>query len=596
MSEIASSLTASTSLTPHTNKPTTPTIYHTIENKTVRRIAIAVKAGHAAQHPGQVLILPPLGKRHLPTKELDLYDWEAWERRGLIQIEEHAHRPQKAARHHLVFWLSIALCVWVLGFLTIWFLPKDITTGWFGAGLTLTILLSLTALLARITVIQGWATVWHHLTESIGWLGVILVGAAFPTAFMVVWLPSANQAIPGQLTFILFVVVVLFTCVAATLPAALYFLFKREHIRTLRRKFLLEIMRLCPVVQTTDDVEELYGPSLDDAQGCDQAGQSPISTYIPIWISTLLFSFGWSLILLPAMGKIWASSGINDLMAAVLKSPTTALGFGFLGSYFFAINFIFRRYVRADLGPKAYSHLAMRMIVTVVLVWVVSKIFEPSTASQPDSAVFCMLAFVIGILPETALAIVQDFLHSQRWIGAVIPSLREELPLTRLDGVTLYDRARLLEEGIDNIENLATHNLVELMLQTRIPTARLVDLVDQAILHLHVQEDDSSTSPEKGCALRCLQTYGIRTASDLELTHKKAAACRQETSAFEKLLGTGDLQLVQRLPVILDALADDEWMPQIRHWHDTSYLREGPFTLDEFAHPAAPHAIDDCSV
>ncbi len=169
-------------------------------------------------------------------------------------------------------------------------------------------------------------------------------------------------------------------------------------------------------------------------------------------------------------------------MAAVLQPPTTALGFGFLGSYFFAINFIFRRYVRADLGPKAYSHLAMRVIVTIVLVWVVEKI--PLLAA--NQAVLSILAFLIGILPETAIAVMQDFLHNQRWIGAIIPSLREEQPLTRLDGITLYDRARLLEEGIDNIENLATHNLVELMLQTRIPTARLVDLVDQAILHLHV--------------------------------------------------------------------------------------------------------------
>jgi hypothetical protein len=233
----------------------------------------------------------------------------------------------------------------------------------------------------------------------------------------------------------------------------------------------------------------------------------------------------------------------------------------------------------------------MRTIVTIVLVWVVSKIL----LFKDNQEVLFILAFLIGILPETAIAIIQDFLHSQRWIGAIIPSLREEQPLTRLDGITLYDRARLLEEGIDNIENLATHNLVELMLQTRIPTARLVDLVDQAILHLHVQEDNSSTSPKKGCALLCLQTYGIRTASDLELTHKKAVSCRKDVSVFEKLLGAGDQQAVQRLPVILDALADDEWMPQIRHWHDTSYLREGPFTLSEFANPKVPPAVDDCS-
>jgi hypothetical protein len=72
-------------------------------------------------------------------------------------------------------------------------------------------------------------------------------------------------------------------------------------------------MRLCPVVQTTDDVEELYGPSLDDAHGCDQTGQSPISTYIPIWISTLLFSFGWSLILLPAIADIQSDKSISEL-------------------------------------------------------------------------------------------------------------------------------------------------------------------------------------------------------------------------------------------------------------------------------------------
>jgi hypothetical protein len=37
-----------------------------------------------------------------------------------------------------------------------------------------------------------------------------------------------------------------------------------------------------------------------------------------------------------------------------------------------------------------------------------------------------------------------------------------------------------------------------------------------------------------------------------------------------------------RLPIILDALVDDEWMPQLRHWHDTSYLRPQPYTFSEF--------------
>ncbi len=269
MSEMLHSLMANTSHTPHTDKPASHALYQTIENKTVRRIAIAVKASHVAQHPGRILILPPLGRRRLPAEELDIYEWEAWECRGLVQIEAHIQRTQKASRQNLVFWLSIALCVCLLGSLAIWLLQTnypagDSTTIWVGAGLTLIALLSL------ITALQGWAVVWRSLTESLGWLGVILVGAAFPTAFMAQqWDPSKGSELQK---LILFTVVVLFTSITATLPAALYFLFKREHIRTLRRKFLLEIMRLCPVVQTTDDVEELYGPSLDDAQGATRLG------------------------------------------------------------------------------------------------------------------------------------------------------------------------------------------------------------------------------------------------------------------------------------------------------------------------------------
>ncbi len=36
------------------------------------------------------------------------------------------------------------------------------------------------------------------------------------------------------------------------------------------------------------------------------------------------------------------------------------------------------------------------------------------------------------------------------------------------------------------MEGLAHHDLIELLLQTRIPAPRLVDWTDQAILYLHV--------------------------------------------------------------------------------------------------------------
>jgi hypothetical protein len=43
-------------------------------------------------------------------------------------------------------------------------------------------------------------------------------------------------------------------------------------------------------------------------------------------------------------------------------------------------------------------------------------------------------------------------------------------PITNLDGISAYDQARLLEEGIKNIENLAHSNFPEVLLRTRIPS------------------------------------------------------------------------------------------------------------------------------
>jgi hypothetical protein len=50
----------------------------------------------------------------------------------------------------------------------------------------------------------------------------------------------------------------------------------------------------------------------------------------------------------------------------------------------------------------------------------------------------------------------------------------------------------LIDEGIENMENLAHAVLIELMLQTRIPLSTLIDWIDQSILFLYVGSRDAS--------------------------------------------------------------------------------------------------------
>jgi hypothetical protein len=50
----------------------------------------------------------------------------------------------------------------------------------------------------------------------------------------------------------------------------------------------------------------------------------------------------------------------------------------------------------------------------------------------------------------------------------------------------VWYEARLLEEGIEDMQSLATANFVDVILHTRVPVGRLVDWVDQAHLYLHL--------------------------------------------------------------------------------------------------------------
>ena len=63
-----------------------------------------------------------------------------------------------------------------------------------------------------------------------------------------------------------------------------------------------------------------------------------------------------------------------------------------------------------------------------------------------------------------------------------MPTLKEGLPLSDLDGLTVWHESRLEEEDIENIPNMATADIVDLMVNTRFPANRIIDWVDQAIL------------------------------------------------------------------------------------------------------------------
>ena len=230
----------------------------------------------------------------------------------------------------------------------------------------------------------------------------------------------------------------------------------------------------------------------------------------PLVISTVLIGLGWLSMLPPTLVSDWHQAFVPAQMPVY---------FAFLGAYFFSIQMLFRRYVLRDLRTSAYVAVSMRIILAVLGTWVLERTWAlaatlPAAVGgavpPPSNEALLLTAFVVGVFPPVAWHYVQSVLKKVTFASVAVPSLSTQLPISDLDGLTVWHQSRLEEEDIENIPNMATANLVDLLLNTRIPPDRIIDWVDQAILYTQIGADEDDVTRRK-----TLRACGIRTASAL---------------------------------------------------------------------------------
>jgi hypothetical protein len=285
---------------------------------------------------------------------------------------------------------------------------------------------------------------------------------------------------------------------------------------------------------------------------------------IPIGLVTILTTLGWLLVLQPSLSDI--QTGDDAGRIAMLVPKHTAVNFAFLGAYFFGIQMLFRRFVRRDLGPNAYFAFGNRIILAVIAVWLVAVVYpafpdEASVASRPapaaakasepaadakiqapeqasgapsgpagggakaglvekaasavkaslagdQSAGLFLLAFVIGVFPRVLWQFLSSGATKLFRVKLVLPSVEAKQPLSELDGLTVWHEARLEEEDVENVPNMASVDVVELMLHTQIPVERLVTWIDQAILYTALGSGGDATRDK-------LREFALRTATQV---------------------------------------------------------------------------------
>jgi hypothetical protein len=219
-----------------------------------------------------------------------------------------------------------------------------------------------------------------------------------------------------------------------------------------------------------------YGRSVSRF-GTDLNRSVKAEALFPIFLCTALLAVGWATVLYSPAAAV-----------EQLSDPTlwTALAVAFMGSYLFFLQTLLRRYFQADLRAGAFVSGYIRTVGALVVVAVLYAVLP----SQTPANLVIGIAFVVGWFPDAGLQWLNRIVA--RRLRSVVPTLEPAFPLNRLDGLNVWYENRLLEEGIEDLQNLLTAKTVDVLLHTRVPVARYVDWVDQALLLLHLPAEPST--------------------------------------------------------------------------------------------------------
>lgn len=359
----------------------------------------------------------------------------------------------------------------------------------------------------------------------------------------------------------------------ALFPVLLFFLFDRQRLVNVLDNFYRDMFQLDPDISNIRELHSKYGAKIDEAFGeIDRSSRTRIrsGTRIPVLLAVVVFTAGWTLSLVPPLSNEPLAT-LADVLVRLAPAPEPTV-FAFLGAYFFSIYLVFRRYSRRDLHPKTYTQIVWRVVVAIVVAWLLDAVLadEVSLGGQEiaGNKAALMLAFTAGIFPENVVLFIQKSVIGDRGLPLIGGS---DNTLSGVREIDLYDRARLLDEGISSVEALAHCDLVGLMIDTRVPVAQLVDWVDQAILRIHL-----IGTPAGEQLLTNLAESSIYRASDVLRAYYEARQRSEDEAArlFWSFEERGRAEgRTPRVQVVVDTIQRDPWMHEILHFRRSGELQ-----------------------
>jgi tetratricopeptide (TPR) repeat protein len=223
-----------------------------------------------------------------------------------------------------------------------------------------------------------------------------------------------------------------------------------------------------------------------------------------------------------------------------------AMQYGFLGAYVYCMNLVYRRYTTLDLQPHMYLYCALGLIAGMTFNFVAFAAMRNIVASNTldDTAEFkgigagaaAILAFSLGYFPNLAI---RWFARMSRTSVHERQRRSDALPLSLIDGISELHESRLQDEGIDNVQNLATASIPDLVVKTPFSAQEIVEWTDQAVLYLYLDPGE----------IESFRKAGVRSVSDF---------CDVWAGFSERYTLQAD-GTIKRIPLIIDSAAAKEF-------------------------------------